>query len=417
MERKEDKAEAEKHKRFICSIRGCAAAYNKQWKLDAHFCKHSGVKPHTCEHEGCGKSFTSPYHLTRHSLTHSGERPFPCTEDGCAEAFTTNANRQRHIGRRHGPRAYVCGYERCGREFKKKQLLRAHMCELHADAPPYRCPHGDCGMSFSAAGKLKRHEKVHRGYPCAEEGCGFSGKTWTEYLSHRRERHRPEFSCGACSKTFRDRWNLRQHQAVHGATRTVLKCPRENCERTYTSGFNLLSHIRSFHEERRPFTCSHPGCGRSFAMKNSLSRHGVVHDPDRKKINKTRRKRSLASRLSGFKDPKTSPDPGPGPGPKASPIPEVQAPVKSKDLDEPVLVLYPCPSPGSVQPQTQGPGLVLHLLPNSSPEPDPESKPDPDPVQDSVELVSLLKDTSIMCAADTETFEHIANAFTAPLSI
>ncbi|CAB1425503.1 unnamed protein product [Pleuronectes platessa] len=30
------------HKRFICSFPACSAAYNKQWKLDAHMCKHAG---------------------------------------------------------------------------------------------------------------------------------------------------------------------------------------------------------------------------------------------------------------------------------------------------------------------------------------------------------------------------------------
>lgn len=28
------------------------------------------------------------------------------------------------------------------------------------------------------------------GYPCAEEGCAFQGKTWTEYQAHRKTEHR-----------------------------------------------------------------------------------------------------------------------------------------------------------------------------------------------------------------------------------
>lgn len=28
------------------------------------------------------------------------------------------------------------------------------------------------------------------GYPCAEEGCAFQGKTWTEYQAHRKAEHR-----------------------------------------------------------------------------------------------------------------------------------------------------------------------------------------------------------------------------------
>uniref|UniRef100_A0A3B4AMY7 Transcription factor IIIA n=1 Tax=Periophthalmus magnuspinnatus TaxID=409849 RepID=A0A3B4AMY7_9GOBI len=128
--------------RFICSFQGCFAAYNKQWKLDAHLCKHTGVKPHTCGYQGCGKSFCSPYHLARHELIHSGDKPFPCTEEGCSEAFTTNSNRLRHIDRFHRdtqePRLYVCKFEDCGLRFKKNKQLKSHMCEQHEKLPPYQ---------------------------------------------------------------------------------------------------------------------------------------------------------------------------------------------------------------------------------------------------------------------------------------
>lgn len=397
-------SEAEKHKRYFCSFQGCAAAYNKQWKLDAHLCKHTGVKPHTCGHQGCGKSFCSPFHLSRHELIHSGEKPFPCTVEGCTEAFTTNSNRQRHIDRHHVSRRYVCTYENCGLEFKKNKLLKSHMCEQHSYVPQYHCTFEGCSMRFSDPGKLKRHEKVHKGYPCTEAGCAFTGKTWTDFLAHRREQHRARFSCDECSKTFSNQWNLKQHQRVHSETRLVLRCPREGCERTFTTAFNLQSHVSSFHEEQRPYSCPHPGCGRSFAMKQSLTRHSVIHDPERKKIRESQRKRSLASRLSGFPDPKTSSRP------------------------DPLPALSPVINPQPVQPQVQNPSVVLHLHPNSqshSLDPGLNDVPDqclghshsPNPVQDSVELVSLLKDTSLLCAVNTEALEHLSNALTAPLTV
>uniref|UniRef100_A0A672L915 C2H2-type domain-containing protein n=1 Tax=Sinocyclocheilus grahami TaxID=75366 RepID=A0A672L915_SINGR len=72
----------------------------------------------------------------------------------------------------------------------------------------------------------------------------------------------------------------------------------------FTTAFNLQSHILSFHEEQRSFICTQPGCGRSFAMKQSLLRHGVVHDPEKKQL-KSHPKRSLASRLSA-RPPRTT---------------------------------------------------------------------------------------------------------------
>lgn len=44
-------------------------------------------------------------------------------------------------------------------------------------------------------------------------------------------------------------------------------------------------------------------------MKQSLARHAVHHDPEKKKLKakRSRPKRSLASRLSGYIPPKTQP--------------------------------------------------------------------------------------------------------------
>lgn len=353
------------HKRYICSFPDCSAAYNKQWKLDAHLCKHTGVRPYACDRAGCGKSFCSPYHLARHELSHSGVKPFRCAVDGCTEAFTTNSNRARHVGRVHGRdhKMYACKVEGCGLEFKKNKQLKSHMCEQHTQLPPYPCTYDGCQMRFAFPSKLKRHEKVHRGYPCKEEGCSFTGKTWTEYLKHRKEQHRVVLTCDQCSKVFRDSWFLQQHQRVHSETRVVLVCPRDGCSRSFTTVFNLESHVGSFHEERRPFACAHTGCGKTFTMKQSLQRHSIVHDPERKKLRKPRPKRSLASRLSGYKETKK---------------------VVCKGRREPE------PLEGSAPRKTDPPG--------------------------SVELVSLLQDTSLLCSPAAET-RGLTEALTTPLTV
>lgn len=353
-------------KRFICSFTGCSAAYNKQWKLDAHLCKHTGVKPYTCEQDGCGKSFCSPYHLTRHELIHSGVKPFQCTEDGCTEAFTTNTNRARHISRVHTQeqKKYVCKFEGCGLEFKKNKQLKSHVCEQHTQLPPYQCTYEGCQKRFTVPSKLKRHEKVHRGYPCKEEACSFTGKTWTEYLKHRKEQHRLTLKCDQCSKVFRDSWFLQQHQHVHSETRVVLKCPRDSCGRSFTTMFNLQSHIGSFHEELRPFACTHPSCGKTFTMRQSLQRHSIVHDPERRKLKRPNaKKRSLASRLSGFSDSKR---------------------VVFKKRRGPESLT------GSAHMNTDPPGPV--------------------------ELVSLLQDTSLLCSPAVDT-QGLTDALTTPLTV
>ncbi|KAM4584246.1 general transcription factor IIIAa [Odontesthes bonariensis] len=354
----------ELHKRYICSFPGCSAAYNKQWKLDAHLCKHTGVKPYSCERDSCGKSFCSSYHLARHELSHSGVKPFQCPVDGCTEAFTTNTNRVRHISRVHSQeqKKYVCKFDGCGLEFKKNKQLKSHMCEEHTQLPPYRCTYEGCQMRFAFPSKLKRHEKVHKGYPCDEEDCAFTGKTWTELMKHRKEQHRAVLRCELCRKVFRDSWFLQQHQRVHSDTRIVFKCPRDGCDRSFTTVFNLQSHISSFHEEVRPFACTHAGCGKSFSMRQSLHRHSVVHDPERKKLRKPRSKRSLASRLSGFCEKR---------------------------------VIY-----------------KKHREPEAHGESAEEKMDQPVPV----ELVSLLQDTSLLCSPAVGT-HGLTDALTTPLTV
>ena len=93
---------------------------------------------------------------------------------------------------------------------------------------------------------------------------------------------------------------------MHAPEQNLCRCPREGCGHTYTTVFTLRSHILSFHEERRPFVCKHAGCGKTFAMKQSLSRHAGVCDPDRKKtkVRPSSEKRSLASTLSVYLPPK-----------------------------------------------------------------------------------------------------------------
>uniref|UniRef100_A0A3P8SC33 C2H2-type domain-containing protein n=1 Tax=Amphiprion percula TaxID=161767 RepID=A0A3P8SC33_AMPPE len=113
---------AERYKRFFCSFSGCSASYNKQWKLDAHLCKHTGVKPHSCGHDGCGEV-----------LLHSGLKPFQCGAEGCSEAFTTNEHKK-----------YVCKFEGCRLEFKKNKQLKSHMCEQHTQLPSYQCTYEEC---------------------------------------------------------------------------------------------------------------------------------------------------------------------------------------------------------------------------------------------------------------------------------
>ncbi|XP_072260749.1 transcription factor IIIA isoform X2 [Pyxicephalus adspersus] len=302
-----EKAPPSVYKRYICSFPDCSASYNKNWKLQAHLCKHTGERPFPCTHEGCGKGFVTMFHLTRHTMTHTGEKPFKCDSPDCELSFSTMSNMRKHYQRAHQTPSllYVCYFADCGKSFKKHNQLKIHQY-IHTNQQPFKCTHEGCDKSFLSPSRLKRHEKVHAGYPCQKDStCPFVGKTWTEYMKHVAADHTEPSICDVCNRTFKRKTHLKEHKKTHEVEIVVYRCPREGCDRTYTKKFGLQNHILSFHEELRPFSCEHPGCGKTFAMKQSLDRHANTHDPEKKKMKKSRPKRSLASRLSGY-NPKKS---------------------------------------------------------------------------------------------------------------
>nr|XP_020455669.1 transcription factor IIIA [Monopterus albus] len=180
---------------------------------------------------------------------------------------------------------HQCDHPDCGKCFNKKYQLKAHKLE-HQELLPFRCSISGCNKEFPSRGKLKHHEKVHEGYSCQVQECPFHAVTWTEYLKHVKS-HKGKLACTKCTRQFSNDWFLHQHmQFVHSGEKRLLSCPREGCDKKFTRRFHLESHIQKDHEGKTPFVCSYTGCGKSFAMMESLWRHRVVHDPEKKKMKK-----------------------------------------------------------------------------------------------------------------------------------
>ncbi|XP_016359173.1 transcription factor IIIA-like isoform X2 [Sinocyclocheilus anshuiensis] len=273
------------NKHLICSFADCKATFSKLWKLEAHYCRHTGL-PFVCG--DCEKSFCTRYQLTRHQLSHSGEKPYLCSVTGCSDAFSTPGSLRNHVAHAHHQKEsyYVCNHEGCGKEFRKKKQLKIHICE-HTNELPFECDFEGCNDKFASSKALKRHWKMHEGYPCGEEYCNFKGKTWSEYQKHKKTAHRVTLPCDQCKKMFQNAWFLEKHkQSVHSGQRCMFKCAREGCEKSYTTNFNLQNHILVFHEGKCDFACPFAGCGKAFAMEESLKRHFVVHKPQKTKLQK-----------------------------------------------------------------------------------------------------------------------------------
>ncbi|KAM9827264.1 LOW QUALITY PROTEIN: general transcription factor IIIA, b [Neosynchiropus ocellatus] len=289
-------------KNYFCSFLQCKAKFNKLWKLEAHQCKHTGLvrekpiskgsgkrgkrcppqKPFTCEN--CDKSFRARYQLFRHGLRHSGEKPHKkrptavcslslCPADGCSELFASGTSMKNHMLRvhLHQRELYHCNHLGCEKCFRKRHQLHAHNYE-HTQTAYFQCTTDGCAESFVTRGRLKRHEKTHQGYSCGAELCLFVASTM-QYLKHRQV-HAAKLPCNTTEELLKKNWFMHRH--------APLICPRTGCDKKFSKSFNLESHVLGDHEGKKPFDCV--SCGKSFAMMESLWRHGVAHDPEKKKV-------------------------------------------------------------------------------------------------------------------------------------
>ncbi|XP_028455518.1 P43 5S RNA-binding protein-like isoform X2 [Perca flavescens] len=223
---------------FNCAHADCGATFTRQWRLKEHETVHTGARPCLCTIAGCSRRFSRKSHLSRHMLQHRGVKQFQCSKDGCAATFDSHIARKAHEKKHTG----------------------------------YRCPHADCQVLEHTWGKLQKH----------------------------MAKHPATFTCQVCKKVFKKADALRRHKRIHASHKPVLVCPRDNCQAYFSTTFNLQHHIRKVHLELLKYRCSFPDCPRMFAMRESMMRHLLRHDPSATTLKKRQRpKKSWQKRLDG----------------------------------------------------------------------------------------------------------------------
>uniref|UniRef100_A0A672YJH6 P43 5S RNA-binding protein-like n=1 Tax=Sphaeramia orbicularis TaxID=375764 RepID=A0A672YJH6_9TELE len=288
--------------RFKCTHVDCDATFPREWKLKEHETVHTGARPCVCTFAGCGRRFTRKSHLRRHILKHQGVKQFKCNSAGCTKSFFNADQLKRHVGYVHGDKNkyFKCNHPMCSLTFKKRRMYKLHLKEHQV---PVKCLKDGCGATFDSHIARKAHEKKHTGYRCPHANCQVLEHTWGKLQKH-MAKHPATFTCQTCKKVFKKANALRRHKRIHASHKPVLVCPRPDCQAYFSTTFNLQHHIRKVHLQLFKYKCSFPDCPRMFAMRESMTRHLLCHDPTIKSLKKRQRpKKSWQKRLDGYHQP------------------------------------------------------------------------------------------------------------------
>uniref|UniRef100_UPI003AAD60C0 P43 5S RNA-binding protein-like n=1 Tax=Centroberyx gerrardi TaxID=166262 RepID=UPI003AAD60C0 len=286
---------------FNCTHVDCGATFTRQWRLKEHETVHTGARPIQCEVADCGRRFSRKSHLTRHVRQHTGVKQFKCTLATCAKSFFNADNLKRHVRYAHGDKnkQFKCNQPNCSLTFKKRRLFKLHLNE-HGVPAKFKCSKDGCGVMFDSHIARKTHEKKHAGYRCTHANCQVLEHTWGKLQKH-MAKHTATFTCKVCKKEFKKVDALRRHKRTHASHKPVLVCPRADCQAYFSTTFNLQHHIRKVHLELVKYSCSFPDCPRMFAMRESMTRHLLRHDPNTSTLKRKprRSKKSWQKRLDG----------------------------------------------------------------------------------------------------------------------
>ncbi|XP_029013757.1 P43 5S RNA-binding protein-like [Betta splendens] len=293
--------------RFSCTHGECGATFTKQWKLKDHETVHTGERPWQCGVVGCGRRFSRRSGLSRHRVQHSGVKTFKCQFVSCSKTFFHADKLKRHVSYAHGDKTkhFKCKHPGCSMTFRKRRGFKLHLKD-HGLSAEFKCSVNRCSASFDSHIARKAHEKTHAGYSCPRADCDVRERTWGRLEKHMAQ-HPASFACKVCKKAFKKADALRRHKWSHASHKPVLVCPRENCQAYFSTTFNLEHHIRKVHLQLLKYKCSFPDCPRTFAMRESVSRHLLRHDPGvaavRSHQKHRRPKKTWQKRVNGHEPP------------------------------------------------------------------------------------------------------------------
>jgi predicted RNA-binding Zn-ribbon protein involved in translation (DUF1610 family) len=239
-------------------------------KLDGDYYFPQLPKRLICSWYDCRMEFMSAENFYDHVSNHAHRTLDKCYWNGCNTQFkrVTLQIMRDHLRVHTLQKLYSC--PRCGNFFSTKIKFNDHFLRhLHlsetGDVDTFTCD--TCGKSFLTSSLLREHTRVHSSKNHCDQ-CNFVAKSASRLESHKLYRHQNErnYECTICSKSFKQRGDLRAHVKRHqiGAP---YKCDR--CDFETFSEEGLTKHLK-LHTNQN-YVCHI--CKKIVSRGNNLSRH------------------------------------------------------------------------------------------------------------------------------------------------